>query len=279
MATLFVVSTPIGNLDDLTRRAAEVLGRVDRILAEDTRRTRTLLQHLGLATIPVSCHEHNEAARSVEVLGWLDGGEDVAMVSDAGTPLLSDPGQRLIEAVILGGHTVVPIPGVSAVTAALAASGLPATPFAFFGFVPRKGGERNALLERIAESRETAVVFEAPGRLTRLLDDLSEACGGERRVAVARELTKVHEEFVRGTLSEASRYYQERRVRGEVTVVVEPAPVAPGADTVDRAAGRALARALLDAGASPSRAAREVSRRLGVARNVAYTLVQEESGG
>jgi len=278
MATLFVVSTPIGNLEDLTRRAATVLGRVGRILAEDTRRTRTLLEHLGVATIPVSCHEHNEAARSGEVVAWLDGGEDVALVSDAGTPLLSDPGQRLIEAVIEAGHSVVPIPGVSAVTAALAASGLPATPFTFFGFVPKKGGERGALLERIARSSETAIVFEAPGRLTRLLDDLSEACGRERRVVVARELTKLHEEFVRGTLSEASRYYQERRVRGEVTVLVEPAPAAAGADTVDRAAGRALARALLDTGASPSRAAREVSRRLGVARNVAYSLVQEESG-
>jgi len=279
MATLFVVSTPIGNLEDVTRRAVAVLEGAARILAEDTRRTRTLLEHLGLSKAVVSCHAHNEAARTGEVLGWLDAGEDVALVSDAGTPLLSDPGERLVRAVIGAGHSVVPIPGASAVTAALAASGLPATPFSFFGFVPRKGSERERLLERIAASLETVVVFEAPGRLTRLLEDLVGVCGEERRVAVARELTKVHEEFVRGTLSDARRYYGERRVRGEVTVGVEPAPSPSGADVVDRAAGRALARALLDTGASPSHAAREVAKRLGVARNEAYALVQEEAGG
>jgi 16S rRNA (cytidine1402-2'-O)-methyltransferase len=279
MATLFVVSTPIGNLDDLTRRAAVVLEGAGRIVAEDTRRTRTLLGHLGLSKAVASCHAHNEAARTREVLEWLDQGDDVALVSDAGTPLLSDPGERLVRAVVEAGHEVVPIPGVSAVTAALAASGLPATPFSFFGFAPRKGRDRERLLERIATSEETVVVFEAPGRLVRLLDDLIRCCGEARKVVVAREVTKVHEEFKRGTLSDVRRYYGERRVRGEVTVVVESAAAPSGADAVDRVAGRALSRALRDTGASPSHAAREVAKRLGVARNEAYSLVQEEAGG
>lgn len=275
MATLWVVSTPIGNLDDLSRRAERVLSQVPRILAEDTRRTRVLLDHLGLARPLTSFHAHNEAARTGEVLGWLDAGEDVALVSDAGTPLVSDPGERLVRAAAEAGHRVVPVPGPSAVMAALAASGLPVAPFVFLGFVPRKGGERRSTLERIAGSAETVVVFESPERLPRLLSDLAGVCGEERRVAVAREVTKLHEEFVRGTLAEAARYYQEGGVRGEVTVVIGPAPAAPAVDPVDEAATRALARVLLDEGSSPSRAAREVARRLGVPRNKAYALVQE----
>lgn len=274
MATLYLVGTPIGNLDDLTRRAEGVLAGASRILAEDTRRTRVLLEHLGLRRPLTSLHAHNEAARSQEVLGWLDAGEDVALVSDAGMPLVSDPGERLVKAAAEAGHRVVPVPGASAVTAALAASGLPVTPFVFLGFVPRKGKERGQVLERISGSAETVVVFESPERLGRLLADLARICGGERRVVVAREMTKLHEEFVRGTLTEAARYYEEGGARGEVTVVVEPAPTAPTADAVDEAAGRALARVLLQEGESPSRAAREVARRLGVSRNVAYALVQ-----
>lgn len=277
MPALYLVSTPIGNLDDLTRRAEHVLAEVDRVLAEDTRRTRVLLEHLGVATPVVSCHAHNEAARADRLLEWLAAGEDVALVSDAGTPLVSDPGERLVRTVSEAGYPVVPIPGPSAVTAALAASGLPPTPFTFLGFVPRKGGERRSTLERIADSPETVVVFESPARLVRLLDDLADACGEERSVAVARELTKVHEEIVRGTLAEASRYYGERGVRGEVTVVVAPTPEPPAADAVDVEAARALARVLLDEGTSPSRAAREIARRLGVPRNEAYGVVQDET--
>lgn len=277
MATLYLVSTPIGNLDDLTRRAERVLAEVDRVLAEDTRRTRVLLDHLGLSRPLVSCHAHNEAARAEELLEWLAAGEDVALVSDAGTPLVSDPGERLVRAAGGAGHDVVPVPGPSAVTAALAASGLPATPFTFLGFPPRRGGERRSTLERIAGSPETVVVFESPERLLRLLDDLTEACGEAREVAVARELTKVHEEVVRGTLADAARYYGERGVRGEVTVVVAPAPEAPESDGVDEEAARALARVLLRDGTSPSRAARQVARGLGVPRNRAYALVQEQA--
>lgn len=279
VATLYVVGTPIGNLADLPRRAADTLASVDRILAEDTRRSAILLRDRSIDTPLVSLHRHNEAERTQEALGWLDAGEDLALVSDAGTPVVSDPGRRLVEAVWKAGHRVVPIPGPSAVTAALAVSGFPADRFTFLGFLPRKGRERDALLDRIVGAEETVVLFESPERLARLLDDLASRCGHERRVAVARELTKLHEEVFRGTLAEAERYYREG-ARGEVTVVVEPTRTPrPGSAEVDREAGRLLARALLDDGARPSRAAREVAKRLGIPRNTAYTLVQEEAGG
>lgn len=273
MATLYLVSTPIGNLADVTARAVEVLGSVERILAEDTRRTRILLEHLDLKVPLVSLHEHNEAARAREVVGWLEADEDLALVSDAGTPGVSDPGERLVRIVLDRGHRVVPIPGASAVLAALVASGLPTEPFVFLGFPARKGGEREELLERVGGSRETSVLFESPERLADLLEALAEVAGPSRRVAVGRELTKVHEEFFRGTLAEAARYYRESPPRGEVTVVVEPAPPREEPDDVDEAAARALGRALLDEGLRASEAAREVARRLGIPRNLAYELV------
>lgn len=283
MSILYLVSTPIGNLEDLTRRAERVLGACDRVLAEDTRRSGVLLKHLGLGKPLVSLHAHNEAARVERVLEWLDAGETLCLVSDAGTPLVSDPGERLVRGVVDAGHQVIPIPGPSAVLAALAGSGLPAAPFTFLGFVPRKGRERVETLSRIADAPDTTVCFESPERLVRLLDELAERVGEEgadtRRVAVARELTKVHEEFFRGTLSEAHRYYREGGVRGEITLVVEPAPSRNEPDAVDEAAARALARALMDEGSSPSRAAREVARRMGMPRNAAYALVQLEQDG
>ena len=277
MATLYIVSTPVGNLRDLTHRAEEVLGQVDVILAEDTRRSRVLLEHLDLRVPLLSLHEHNEAARTQEAVERLERGEDLALVSDAGTPLISDPGHRLVAAVAEGGHSVVPIPGPSAVLAALTGSGLPAVPFAFLGFPPRKGAERQALLERVADAPETIVLFEAPGRLDRLLGDLEEVCGPDRPVAVARELTKVHEEIRRGTLAEARCYYSGTPPRGEVTLVVGPGATArknEGSDAADEEAARALGRSLLADGQRPSRVAREVARRLGIPRNRAYRIVQ-----
>jgi 16S rRNA (cytidine1402-2'-O)-methyltransferase len=274
LGILYLVATPIGNLEDVTLRAARVLGEVDRVLAEDTRRTRVLLDHLTLSVPVVSLHGHNEASRTDDVLGWLAAGERLALVSDAGTPLVSDPGARVARAAIDAGHEVVPVPGPSAVLAALVASGLPTERFTFLGFVPRKGEERRAVIERIAGSEETVVVFESPERLRGLLTDLASACGPARRVAVGRELTKVHEEVVRGTLPEALRYYEEDPPRGEVTVVVDRSEAVPRADAADRAAAGALARALLDEGLRPSHAAREVARRLGLPRNLAYEIVQ-----
>ena len=269
MGKLYLVSTPIGNLSDLSPRAAQILGAVGRIFAEDTRRTGKLLRHLGVRTPLTSLHRHNEAARAARVLDCLTGGRDVAVVSDAGTPLVSDPGTRVVEAALEAGHDVVPVPGPSALLAALVGSGLPADRFAFLGFVPRKGADRRALLERVARAPETTILFEAPGRLPRLLADLERACGAARRVAVAREMTKLHEEFVRGTLATARARFEERAPRGEVTVVVDRAPERESGET----AARALAAELLAAGARPSQAARELVVRLGVSRNRSYRIV------
>ncbi len=277
MATLYVVSTPIGNLADLSPRAADTLRSVRRILAEDTRRTRVLAAHAGAQASLVSLHEHNEAERTGKILEWLAAGEDLALVTDAGTPLVSDPGGRVVRAVAEAGFEVVPIPGPSAVLAALVGSGLPSGRFAFLGFAERKGGARRELLERVAGSRETVVLFESPNRLAPLLEDLAQACGRGRAVAVARELTKVHEEFFRGTLEEAIAYYRDRPARGEVTVVVAPAEDA--AVRGDRTeAVRLLAEELLALGGKPSEVARKVAERLDVARNEAYRIVHDLGG-
>jgi 16S rRNA (cytidine1402-2'-O)-methyltransferase len=278
MGTLYLVSTPIGNLRDLSRRAAETLGSVSRVLAEDTRHTRKLLSHLGISVPLVSLHAHNEATRQKAVLGWLEGGEDLALVSDAGTPLVSDPGRRVVQGALAAGHAVVPIPGPSAVLAALVASGLPSDRFTFLGFLPRKGPERAELLEDIASSPHTVVLFESPERAAALLETLVGSCGGERRAALARELTKVHEEVALGTLEELRDRFSAAAPRGEVTLVVEGASEEGGAGEVDEAAARALAAALLEEGMSPSRVAREVARRLRLPRNQAYQVTQEVSG-
>lgn len=277
MATLFIVSTPIGNLGDLSPRAAETLRGADRILAEDTRRTRVLADHAGARAPLLSLHAHNEVERTGRVLEWLDAGETLALVSDAGTPLVSDPGARLVQAVTERGHTVVPIPGPSAVLAALVASGLPSDRFTFLGFPERKGAGRAALLERVATSEETVILFESPQRLVRLLKDLSEACGSDRRVAVARELTKLHEEFVRGTLGEAAAYYHQHPPRGEVSLVVGPAEGPPDSDEDVEREARDVARRLLGEGMKPSGVARELARRLAIPRNVAYRIAHEAS--
>ena len=274
MATLYLVSTPIGNLSDLSARAVRVLAEVERIYAEDTRRTGGLLRHAGVRTRLTSLHQHNEAARVRRVLDFLETGGDAALVSDAGTPLVSDPGSRVVEAALDAGHDVVPVPGPSAILAALVGSGLPADRFAFLGFAPRKGGRRRALLERVAGSAETTILFEAPGRLARLLADLERTCGSDRRVAVAREMTKLHEEFVRGTLAGVRAKYGERAPRGEVTVVVDRSPRrAP-----DEARARELATKLLAGGASPTDAVRELVAELGVSRNRSYQIVHSTVG-
>ena len=274
MSTLYLVSTPIGNLGDISHRAVEVLDAVARVLAEDTRHSRVLMQRYDVKTPLVSLHEHNEASRIETVLGWLDDGDDLALVSDAGTPLVSDPGTRLVAAAGERGHRVVPVPGASAVLAALTASGLDPEPFTFFGFVDRSGAARRRRLEEVAASPYTVVLFEAPGRLARLLADLAEACGETREAAVSRELTKIHEETVRGTLADLIAYYGDGQVRGEVAVVVagrEPVVDAGEGDEV----ARTLAAALLARGERPSAVARELAARLSLSRNRAYELVQD----
>jgi 16S rRNA (cytidine1402-2'-O)-methyltransferase len=277
MSALYLVATPIGNLDDITLRARDVLGTVSRVLAEDTRRTRILLDHLQIRTPLVSLHAHNEASRIEKVLSWLEDGESLALVSDAGTPLVSDPGARLVRAVTQAGYEVVPVPGPSAVLAALVASGLPADRFTFLGFLPRKGRERRDLLHQVAEGSVTTVVFESPQRLVGTLDDLVDACGGAREVAVARELTKVHESFHRGTLLDARAYYQAHPPRGEVTVVVGPGVGVAEDEAGMEAKARELARSLLAQGLRSSQVAREVAERTGVSRNLAYRIVHSPS--
>ena len=277
MSTLYIVATPIGNLSDASARLIEVLGAVDGILAEDTRRTRKLLARFALPTSLTSLHEHNEASRIPRVVARLDAGEDLALVSDAGTPLLSDPGERVVRAVLDAGHTVTPVPGPSAILSALMGAGFPTVPFTFHGFAPRKGKPRQVILERIAAAPETSVVFESPERVAALLLDLAGLVADDRQVVVAREMTKIYEEFHRGTMAEAAGYYADNKARGEVTVVVSPRSLAEGrserSERVDEAAARALARALLDEGLTPSRAVREVSSRLGINKNAAYEVV------
>lgn len=275
MAQLYIVSTPIGNLADITYRAVEVLGGVDRVLAEDTRRTSILFRHYGINTPLYSAHAHNEQARTHLLLNWLDAGETVALVSDAGTPLISDPGARIVQAALEGGHEVVPVPGASAILAALVVSGLIPEPFTFFGFAPRGGRDREALFERIAALPHTSILYEAPGRLSRLLRDLAATCGGDRGAVVARELTKVHEEFKRGNLAELAAYYGElEKVRGEIVVLVAGSTtvVQPAASEEDV---RNVARKLLTEGRSVRDVARELAARFELSRNDAYQITLE----
>lgn len=274
---LYVVSTPIGNLGDITFRAVETLRAADVVLAEDTRRSGTLLRHYGVSARLVSAHEHNERSRAGTVVEMLREGKRVAMVTDAGTPLLSDPGARIVRAVVEAGWEVVPIPGASALLAVLVASGIPAERFTFYAFLPRKGGGRAALLAEIAALPHAAVLYESPNRTGQLLRDLLDAAGPERRVALGRELTKLHEELFRGTLAEAVARFDGVEVRGEIAVVVEGAPEGVATES-DAAEAAALARSLLAEGMSPSGAARVLRDRLGLARNAAYELALGAAG-
>jgi 16S rRNA (cytidine1402-2'-O)-methyltransferase len=269
--SLVLVATPIGNLGDLSPRARDALGSADLVCCEDTRRTRTLLSASGLPSNPrrlVSLHGHNEAARIPDVLSWLRDGKTVAVVSDAGTPVISDPGRRLVAAAAAEGFVVTEVPGPSSVLAALSVSGLDCDRFCVEGFLPRKGIDRRRRLGALAGEERTAVVLEAPGRVAQLLLDLAGACG-DRPVVVCRELTKLHEEVWRGSLNDAAAAFADREVRGEVVVVLGGAGPPPGPD--DDAIGAAVA-ARLAAGDTPRAAADAVSGSLGVARGRAYSL-------
>jgi len=269
---LYIVSTPIGNLGDMSARAIETLRQVQVVLAEDTRHSRPLLQRFDIDTPLVSYHEHNEARTADALVARMTAGESMALISDAGTPLLSDPGARLVAAAIDAGVRVVPIPGASALLSALVASGISADRFTFFGFLERKGAERTRALEAIAMLSHTAVLYEAAPRVARTLRELSEAGCGARLGSVARELTKQFEELRRGTLAELARYYEDSPPRGEVVIVIE------GAGTVspDENAARDHARELRAAGVSARDVARALVAEQGIARNVAYRLSQEE---
>ena len=272
--TLYVVATPLGNLGDLSPRAAETLRRVAAVAAEDTRHTLPLLRHADAHPELLSFHAHSSERALERILHLLGTGKDVALVTDAGTPTVSDPGADLVAAARARDVPIVTIPGPTAVAAALAVSGLPADRYLFLGFPPRKGSERRRLLAAVAESEWTVVLFESPHRLAELLTDLAAACGPERRAAVARELTKIFEETRTGTLHELAGYYGEAPVRGEATVVVAgtgkaaPAAAAPP-DPEERA------RALLAEGLSRRDAAERLAEETGISRNTAYRLVNE----
>jgi 16S rRNA (cytidine1402-2'-O)-methyltransferase len=218
VATLYLVATPIGNLDDITLRAVHILESVPLIAAEDTRHTLKLLRHFGLRRPLVSLHAYNEQRQLKTILDRL-AQHDVALVSDAGTPALSDPGVRLVSAAVAAGYAVVPVPGPSAVLAALISSGLPTNQFTFLGFLPRKRGELERLLREAGEAKRTFVFFESPHRLLRTLDIMASALG-PRSLVVAREITKVHEEFIRGTPATLLEHFAKTPPRGELTVVV-----------------------------------------------------------
>ncbi len=272
MASLYIVATPLGNLSDLSPRAAEVLRQVAVVAAEDTRRTRGLLSHLGAAPTLLSFHAHSGERRLDTLLEILAEGRDVALVSDAGTPGVSDPGADLVSAARDAGFDVVPIPGPSAVATALSAAGLAADRYLFLGFLPRKGGERRRLLARVAAEEWSVVLFEAPTRIAALLGDLARVAGAGRRAVVARELTKVHEELRAGTLGELADYYSEHAPKGEVTLVLEGTGSPPPEDDRSEEAAEQAA-ALLAEGLSRREVARRLTETHGLSRNDAYRLV------
>jgi 16S rRNA (cytidine1402-2'-O)-methyltransferase len=266
--TLYLVSTPIGNLGDMTFRAVEVLASAALVIAEDTRHSRRLLDHFRINTPVSSYHEHNEAKETPRIVARLQAGDSIALISDAGTPLISDPGSRLVAAALEAGLRVVPVPGASSVMAALVGSGLSLDRFAFFGFLPRKGAERTTVLAEIVATHSTAVAFEAANRLAGTLEDLRDAGAGERTVVVARELTKQFEEFKRGTIAELAAVYRDAEPRGEVVLVVSGAEAREvSADELNAAASRLRAD-----GKEPREVMQYLISTLGASRNVAYRI-------
>jgi 16S rRNA (cytidine1402-2'-O)-methyltransferase len=272
VGTLYLVATPIGNLEDITQRGLRMLREVSLIAVEDTRQTRKLLDHYKITTPIISYHEHNKLTRVDQLLTALDEG-DIALVSDAGTPGLSDPGYRLVRAVLEVGHRVSPIPGPSAPIAALVASGLPTDSFIFLGYLPRRATERRRLLKELADERRTLLTFEAPHRLQSSLEDLEAALGHERPVAVCRELTKLHEEIVHGTIGEVRTHFTEIKPRGEFTLVIGGAT---GDETWDEEQVREALSTRLSQGLSPTEAARDVATESGWPRREVYRLTLED---
>ena len=286
---LYLVATPIGNLGDITLRALDVLRRVDRIACEDTRQTQKLLNHFEIATPTVSCHQHNEHQRATELIEALKSGGRIAIVSDAGMPGISDPGSWLTAEAIAAGVPVIPIPGANAALSALVASGLPTSEFHFIGFLPEKAGARRTRLETLAaeaqkdEAVRTLIFYEAPHRILETLADLESIWGPALRVVVARELTKIHEEFLRGTVADARRELAGRdRIRGEITLLVEALPLSQAAaqsaapkKIADRIA-RLQAEAGPDAAIDEKEALKRLARELGQSKSELYRELQRE---
>jgi len=269
--TLYVVSTPIGNMGDFSFRAVDTLRSVAAVLAEDTRHTRHLMDRYEIEVPLVAYHEHNEAKATPGLVARLLGGESLALVSDAGTPLLSDPGARLVRAAAEAGVRISPVPGASALLAALVASGLDVGRFAFFGFLARKGSDRRSAIDDVVASPHVVVLYEAANRVAATLAELADAGAGERATVVARELTKQYEELRRGTVTELAAYYGQTPPRGEVVIVI--AGRIPEALSEDEL--RARASALRAEGRSARDVAAALAAEFGAPRNVAYRLAHE----
>jgi 16S rRNA (cytidine1402-2'-O)-methyltransferase len=269
---LFLVSTPIGNLGDMSYRAVEILFSAALVVAEDTRHSRRLLDHYRIKTPLNSYHEHNEAKETPRLIARLLSGDSIALITDAGTPLISDPGSRLVAAALEAEIPVVPIPGASSVMAALVGSGLSLERFTFLGFLPRKGKERGEIMSEIVDSRVTVVLFEAPNRVGATLEALVEAGAGERRAVVARELTKKFEEFRRGTVAELAGIYGKADPKGEVVLLI--------GGTERRTVGESelvdAARKLRASGKAPRDVMDYLVSSLGASRNAAYRVAHED---
>jgi 16S rRNA (cytidine1402-2'-O)-methyltransferase len=277
---LYLVATPIGNLEDITLRALRVLKSADRIACEDTRQTQKLLNHYGIATPTISNHEHNEAARTPELLAALKDGARIAVVSDAGTPGISDPGMTLAAAAIAAGVAVYPIPGANAAINALVASGLSTDRFFYAGFLPSKSGERRTALETLASSftePTTVILYEAPHRILETLSDIESVWGAACRIAVARELTKLHEEFLRGTVTEVREALSQRdRIRGEMVLLIDVHPQTPESVATATSLRARIAELKKSEGLTEMDALKRIARERGISKSEAYRELQRE---
>lgn len=274
---LYLVATPIGNLEDMTLRAVRVLGEADLIACEDTRHTRRLLDHYHIARPTISYHEHNERERTDELINRLVGGERIALVSDAGTPGVSDPAYRIVAAAIAAGVPVIPVPGPVAAVSALIASGLPTDSFYFGGFLPQKSQARRARLGELKALPSTLVFYEAPHRIRYTLADARELLG-DRQAALARELTKLHEEFLRGRISDLMAHFREHEPRGEMTLVIGGAGVDNQFEDGSVSFGSLVERITAEEGLSRNEALKRAARARGLSKKAAYKLLLEEQG-
>jgi 16S rRNA (cytidine1402-2'-O)-methyltransferase len=270
---LYVVATPIGNLEDITLRALRVLKSADLIACEDTRQTHKLLSHYDITTPSISYHEHNEAERAAELVEKLKSGARIALVSDAGMPAISDPGYRVVRAAIAAGVAVVPIPGASALVSALAAAGLPTDSFRFHGFLPAKSGQRRSALEALRASQSTEVFYEAPHRIEATLADTVAVLGASRPVVIARELTKLHEEFLRGTAAELLERVRARPLRGEITLLIGKGETLATRPAITSLSER-VAQFMRDHKMDEKSALKSAAKEFGLSRSEAYRELQ-----